>query len=124
MNATACEASHPLPSHSPAELLANKYVAALNSQNPDAVARCFGPDAQVEDEQRLHTGTIQIHAWIAEAFEKYHPRIEVREVTGDDGQINITGLVSGTFDGSPVMLQHQLEHDGWLITHLAIHPAE
>lgn len=124
MNATACEAPRPLATNSPAELLAQKYVAAMNSQNPDAVARCFDPDALVEDEHRRHTGTIQIHAWISEAFETYHPVLDVREVSGGDGRITITGLVSGTFDGSPVMLQHQLEHDGWLITHLEIHPPE
>lgn len=123
MKTTSCLDSPPTPLTITQELVTAKFISAMNSQDPDAVARCFAHDARVEDEQHQHNGTIQIHRWISEAFDKYHPVLEVKETTTDGNQVVIVGSVSGTFDGSPVLLRHQLEIFDRSITTLSIRPA-
>jgi hypothetical protein len=42
------------------------------------------------------------------AFAKYQPRQQVTEVTNGDPETVITGPVSGTFDGSRLILHYHL----------------
>lgn len=57
-----------------------------------------------------------------EAVRKYHFRVAVNDVTEVNGQLVVTGRVSGTFPGSPVDLRHFFTLDANKITRLKIVP--
>jgi hypothetical protein len=84
------------------------YVESMNARDNEAFVAHFAPDAIVQDEAHEHRGTAAIKAWIEEAHKKYQPTLEVTRMTDHGGETVITGLVSGTFDGSPLELHHHL----------------
>lgn len=88
--------------------LTAKFVESMNAQNSAEFITCFSPDAIVEDEGHTHRGTAEIRAWIEEAFVKYQPVLEVTAATHSEIGAVITGIVSGTFPGSPIVLNYHL----------------
>lgn len=85
-----------------------RFVESMNAHDSAAFILCFAPEAVVEDEGRTHHGTSEIQAWIEEAFAKYQPLLEVASETETETGAVITGPVSGTFPGSPVVLNYHL----------------
>lgn len=85
-----------------------RFVESMNARDSAAFIPCFAPEAIVEDEGHTHRGTAEIQAWIEEAFTKYQPVLEVASVTETATGAVITGSVSGTFPGSPVVLNYHL----------------
>lgn len=96
------------------------YFAATNDGRVDDAAACFTPDALVHDENHDHTGTEEIRAWIDNATRNYSPTVEVNDIQVVDGAYVATGLVSGTFPGSPVTLSFAFTLRDGKISHLAI----
>jgi hypothetical protein len=96
------------------------YVASMNAHDSAAFSDLFAPDAMVHDEGHVHRGIAAIKAWIEEAHRKYQPTLEVTGVTETGGETVLSGLVSGTFDGSPLELHHHLTIAGGKITALTI----
>ena len=96
------------------------YVESMNANDSAAFIANFAADAIVHDEGHDYRGTAAIKAWIEEAHRKYQPKLEVTGVTETAGSAVITGLVSGTFDGSPLELHHHLTIAGGKIMVLAI----
>lgn len=89
--------------------LLESFVTALNAQDSSAFVAQFTPDAVVQDEGREHRGSNAIKSWIEEAWEKYRPILEVTSVTENGTETILTGLVSGTFDGSPLELHYHID---------------
>jgi hypothetical protein len=96
------------------------YVESMNANDSAAFTTNFAADAIVHDEGHEHRGTAAIKAWIEEAHRKYQPTLEVTGVAESGGETILTGLVSGTFDGSPLELHHHLTIAGNKIVALAI----
>jgi hypothetical protein len=88
--------------------LCSTFVNAMNTQDSASFIACFSPEAIVEDEGHAHQGTEAIKAWIERAFASYQPILEVKETSVTDSGAIITGIVSGTFPGSPVTLNYHL----------------
>ncbi len=88
--------------------LTTRFVESMNAQKSADFIACFTPDAIVEDEGHTHRGTAEIQVWIEEAFEKYQPVLEVTAATCSETGAVITGSVSGTFPGSPIVLHYHL----------------
>ena len=84
------------------------YVASMNANDSVAFIANFADEAVVRDEGHDYRGASAIRAWIEEAHRKYRPMLEVTGVQESGGECVLTGLVSGTFDGSPVELHHQM----------------
>jgi len=84
------------------------FVESMNAQDSAAFIACFAPDALVEDEGHTHRGTAEITAWIEAAFANFQPVLEVTATTSTGTGVVITGLVSGTFPGSPIVLNYHL----------------
>lgn len=100
--------------------LQDRFVASMNTHDSDAFTACFADDAVVKDEGHTHYGAASIKEWIGTAFANYSPVLEVSNVqSSPDGSV-ITGKVSGTFPGSPIMLSYHLTHNDHLITNLRI----
>lgn len=88
--------------------LLESFVTSMNAHDSTAFVALFALDAVVEDEGHQHRGSNAIKTWIEAAWKKYQPTLEARNVIEQDGETILTGLVSGTFDGSPVELNHRL----------------
>lgn len=95
------------------------YFAA-DRQSPDAVVRCFTPQAVVKDERHTHTGLDAIRAWKAETSSRYTYTAEPFALEKQDGAQVVTSRVSGNFPGSPVNLRYRFHLERGLIASLEI----
>jgi hypothetical protein len=80
----------------------------------------FSARAIVKDEGRAHRGAVAIRKWMTEAIEKYDFKVEPTDVSDRVGKTAVTGLVSGTFPGSPVSLRYEFTLDDAKVVHLEI----
>jgi hypothetical protein len=88
--------------------LTARFVESMNAQNSAEFITCFASDAVVEDEGHTHRGTAKIQAWIEEAFRTAQPFLEVTNAVFSDSGAVITGTLSGSFPGSPIVLNYHL----------------
>jgi hypothetical protein len=102
------------------EPIASYFTA--DTQNADAVARCFTARAVVKDEGHTHTGRDAIRAWKADASTQYTYTSEPLTITQQDGQHIVRSRVTGNFPGSPVDLHYRFRLEGGLIASLEITP--
>lgn len=98
--------------------LLSRFVESMNHQDTPAFVSCFADDAIVEDEGKTHRGLDEIGTWIDTAFEETNPLLEVASFNPTEAGSLITGIVSGNFPGSPVVLHYHLTHDADRITGL------
>lgn len=84
----------------------------MNAHDSASFTACFVPDAVVEDEGRLYRGVAEIQRWIEAAFQNYRPTLQVSEAVSTEKSVVISGLVAGTFDGSPLVLHYFLAMAG------------
>lgn len=90
-----------------------KVIAALikAQEHFDSVAysNCFSDTAVVFDEGKTHTGKTAIQHWIAQGNEQYKTVMKPVEFTETDTTTMLLAEISGTFDGSPLMLKFHFE---------------
>ena len=98
-----------------------RYIAAVNSDNIDALAAGFAPTATVHDEGRTYEGASAISGWMAETKRKYGHTIQPVDAVARDGKTVVTATLTGNFQGSPVTLQFVFGLKGDSIATLEIH---
>ncbi|GAA4924511.1 nuclear transport factor 2 family protein [Mucilaginibacter defluvii] len=88
--------------------LIERFVATQNNFDSKAFVECFMDTAIVHDEGKTYTGKEEIRQWIEDANEKYQTVTKPLnyEEVGSEG--TLTAEVSGTFTGSPIVLQFHL----------------
>jgi ketosteroid isomerase-like protein len=96
------------------------YVAAENSGDTEALAKCFAENAIVRDEGRTIEGLADIKKWKAETKKKYRHTIEPLASAQKDDQIVVTSRLTGNFPGSPIELEFVFTLDGDKIVSLEI----
>jgi hypothetical protein len=96
------------------------YFAADMKADVDALARCFGENGLVHDENQTYEGQAAIKQWNEAARSKYHYTVQPIEVREVDGNFVVTGKVSGDFPGSPTNLKHVFTLEGSKIKSLSI----
>jgi ketosteroid isomerase-like protein len=84
-----------------------RYVAAQNAHDTDALVACFAPDAVVRDEGEEIVGTAAIRAWKEKASAKYRVTVEPLDRRDEAGTTILVARVSGTFPGSPADLTYR-----------------
>jgi hypothetical protein len=84
------------------------YVTIMNANDGPAFETLFTSDAVVKDEGHEYQGAAAIGGWLAEVHRKYRPFFEATEVSKSGSETVISGVVSGTFDGSPIDIFHHL----------------
>ena len=95
-----------------------QYFTAKNHHDLDAMLAPFSEQAVVKDEGREIRGRAAVRQWMEEATRKYRDTVEVIDVAEADGSTVVTGLVSGTFPGSPVQLHFAFSLEGGQIARL------
>jgi ketosteroid isomerase-like protein len=79
------------------------YLLSSESGDLEKAAAAFAPDATVVDEgeDAKAVGREAIYHWMADYTSKYKTTLEVTEMVEKEGEVVLTALVSGNFDGSP-----------------------
>jgi hypothetical protein len=85
----------------------DRYFAAQNAHDIDAIVACFAPDARVRDEARDIVGTAAIRDWKVETGRKYRVSVAPLACRAEDGRTVVVAKVSGTFPGSPANLTYR-----------------
>jgi hypothetical protein len=100
--------------------LIERFVATQNNYDSKAYTECFTETAIVHDEGKTHNGKAAIGQWIEEANQKYQSQMKPLnyEQSGVNG--TLTAEVSGTFPGSPIVLQFHLGLKDELIDSLKV----
>jgi hypothetical protein len=84
----------------------DRYFAAQNAHDIEAMVACFAPDARVRDEGKDYLGRDDVRRWKEYTVAKYGIRIEPLESREQDGRTIITARVAGNFPGSPANLTY------------------
>lgn len=74
------------------------FVRAVNDRDPAGLNTLFADDAVVDDAGREIRGREAIQAWAAHDIFAASVTLEVRDVSGTDGDATVTTKVDGTFD--------------------------
>ena len=100
----------------------DRYFAAQNAHEVEAMVACFAQDARVRDEAQDYRGQDDVRRWKEYTVAKYGISIEPLELRNEDGLTIVTARVAGNFPGSPANLTYSfgISNDG-LIRTLAIH---
>ncbi len=97
-----------------------QFVETQNTYDSEAYTECFTETAIVHDEGKTHTGKDEIRHWIEDANERYKSVIKPLEYKESDSNGVLTAEVSGTFPGSPIVLQFHLGLKDGLIDSLKV----
>ena len=95
-------------------------VKAQDNYDSIAYANCFSETAVVVDEGKTYNGKKEIKSWIAGANEKYKTIMKPIAFETQGAVCVLSAEISGTFDGSPVILEYCFEIIDGLIQSLKI----
>jgi len=95
-------------------------IKAQNELDSAAFANYFSSHATVSDEGSSYSGRDEIKLWIQAATEKYNMQLIPLDFTQTGSKGKLTVEVSGTFPGSPAIMNYHLELDGSSISSLKI----
>ena len=96
------------------------FIKAQNESDSTAFANYFTEHATVSDEGSSYSGREEIKQWIQAATERYNMQLTPIDFTQTGSKGKLTVKVSGTFPGSPVVMNYHLELDGSSIGSLKI----
>ena len=82
-----------------------RLLKAQQESDSVAYADCFSETAIVYDEGQVHRGKSEIRTWNRNTNAKYKTVLEPLDITAEDDVYVLTSRVSGTFEGSPVVLK-------------------
>jgi hypothetical protein len=88
--------------------LVARFIESQNNHDSKAYAECFTDLAIVHDEGKTHNGKEEIRQWIEHANEAYQSFMEPLKYEESGSHGLLTAEVSGTFPGSPIVLQFHL----------------
>jgi hypothetical protein len=97
-----------------------ELITAQNNHNSHAFAEVFSNNALVHDEGKEYSGKASIKAWNENTNKKYNTRLEPEALQEKGGEIILTVQVSGTFEGSPIVLEYHVHLKGSKIIYLNI----
>ncbi|MCC9138698.1 nuclear transport factor 2 family protein [Pontibacter silvestris] len=95
-------------------------VAAQDNYDSAAYAKCFSETAVVVDEGKAYSGRNEIRQWTAEANEKYRTAMKPISLSENGPTSVLTAEISGSFPGSPAVLDFHFELKDGLIHSLRI----
>jgi len=82
------------------------YIAASNAHDVKGIMECFTDDAVVRDENATRHGKIDIGRWATETIQKYKFKFKPLSAGKRGAETILSVEVSGSFPGSPIMLDY------------------
>ena len=95
-------------------------IAAQDKFDSKGFAENFSDDAVVHDEGKTYRGRSEIQEWNEMTNAKYKTKYEPLQVEANGSEITLTSKVSGTFDGSPVVIKYHFQTKNNKISSLSI----
>ena len=83
------------------------YIAASNAHDVEGIVDCFADDAVVRDENAMRHGKIDIGRWAIETIQKYKFQFKPLSADKRGAETILNVEVSGSFPGSPIMLDYR-----------------
>lgn len=90
-------------------IILKNLLQAQENFDSHSYSECFSDDAQVFDEGKTHKGKEEIKNWNEKTNKEYKTKLEVIDVFNEEKMTVLTTKVSGTFDGSPIVLKYNFE---------------
>jgi len=84
-------------------------IKAQDNFDSVAYANCFGEKAIMFDEGKTHNGRVEIQNFIEESNIKYKSVMKPLEYTENGKSSVLTSEISGTFEGSPIVLKFHFD---------------
>lgn len=84
-------------------------ITAQNNFDSVAYANCFAETGVMFDEGKIHTGRVEIEQMIDESNKKYKSVMKPLNYTENGLSGVLSAECSGTFPGSPIVLQFHFE---------------
>ncbi|MBF4515833.1 nuclear transport factor 2 family protein [Flavobacterium sp. ANB] len=84
-------------------------INAQNNFDSIAYTNCFSENAEVFDEGKTHNGKSNIQHWIEESNQKYRSVMKPLEYKENGISSVLSAECSGTFDGSPILLNFHFD---------------
>lgn len=96
------------------------YVDAANAGDADKGSACFSENATVLDEGKTLIGRKSIYDWMKKTKEEYNHITRPLKFREKSGEAVLTAELTGTFPGSPIVLEYHFELKNHLIQKLRI----
>jgi hypothetical protein len=100
--------------------LITDLIDAQNSHDAVAYSSLFSENAEVFDEGKHHIGRAAIQKWIENSNQQYQTTLKPINYKNEENRSIFTAEISGTFPGSPAVLDFNLVIDNGLIRSLKI----
>ncbi|WP_431611762.1 nuclear transport factor 2 family protein [Chryseobacterium sp. 'Rf worker isolate 10'] len=101
-------------------IILQEFLKAQKLFDSIAFANCFSEHASVFDEGKIYTGKEEIKQWNEKSNNEYQTLFEVMDFSVKDNMKILKINISGSFEGSPVVLNFHFRIENGLITALAI----
>lgn len=101
-------------------IILQEFLKAQELFDSISFANCFSEYASVFDEGKIYTGKDEIKQWNEKSNEQYKTLFEVMDFSVKDNMTILKINISGSFDGSPVVLNFYFRIENNLINALAI----
>ena len=90
------------------EIIAS-LLAAQDKFDSKAFAENFSEDAIVHDEGKTYRGKTEIRKWNESTNKKYMTKYKPLGIKTKENKITMKAEISGTFDGSPAIINYAFE---------------
>ncbi|MCE7065111.1 nuclear transport factor 2 family protein [Dyadobacter sp. CY326] len=97
-----------------------RLIKAQNDKNSTTFAEHFTADATVADEGSSYSGRDEIRDWNEQTTKKYQMQLKPIDFTRTGAKGTLAVEVTGTFPGSPAVMQYHLELNDTRISSLRI----
>lgn len=101
-------------------IILKNLLKAQENFDSASYSECFSDDAQVFDEGKTHKGKEEIKDWNEKTNDEYKTKLEAIDIFNEDKMTVLTTKISGTFDGSPIVLKYNFEIENDKISSLKI----
>ena len=96
------------------------FINAQNNFDSEASANCFAETGVMLEEGKPYTGRVEIQGLLEETNEKYQSVMKPLKYIEDGISSVLSAEVSGTFPGSPAVLQFHFTLENNLISYLKV----
>ncbi|TZF96319.1 nuclear transport factor 2 family protein [Chryseobacterium panacisoli] len=97
-----------------------EFLKAQKLFDSTAFSNCFSNQATVFDEGKIYKGKEEIKHWNEKSNNEFQTLFEVQDFSTREHTILLKINISGSFDGSPALLNFYFRTDDSLITALII----
>ncbi|CAD0223108.1 nuclear transport factor 2 family protein [Chryseobacterium sp. D764] len=97
-----------------------EFLKAQKLFDSTTFSNCFSEQASVFDEGKIYTGKEEIKQWNEKSNHEYKTLFEVKDFSEKDNTTVLRIKISGSFSGSPVVLNFHFRLKDHLIMALAI----